>query len=547
MNKNLHYQANFSLRLEDNPQKSWESAVKAIRSWVRERVRGPEELEESWFFRYGRWTKDREPYVFVETARTIGAGTDSVPEFWAVRMQIRDPSNSFRFWTTDIGIKTMAGEDLEVAVTVSNYVRPGYFGEEPTPQFSSPKIVHKLLHPAFGPHSGDLPLQLSAVYYRAADVPHLRKLMASPSRRCPIVILSRHRTHGEPLIDPRGLTTKAAGTAAFYVSADGYAESELIDALPDRFRVMGGMIRIFMPGVRFDSEQDAGRHRYYSTSQIENLGEATVATEIIRSLTRRMDWSDHRLVFSVEEVKDRYRKQRLNELKAAPSNDSVDELLELLTADNDSLTGRVQELETDLEEMGTSVEHLRFELDHFKDRAINAESDLGKLKSATDLDTMLQEIPEDVDGCLRLTASIYSDRIEIADSAFKTASDARINKLSGQLPTIWKLLRSIPTALYNLYFELNLDGTRLEERYQEQTGFELALTEGSMTRNDKTLMSLRNIPYEGQDYFMEPHVKFGTKAPRLLRVHFAFDNDKRRIVIGHCGDHLDTYSTRKLS
>jgi len=37
----------------------------------------------------------------------------------------------------------------------------------------------------------------------------------------------------------------------------------------------------------------------------------------------------------------------------------------------------------------------------------------------------------------------------------------------------------------------------------------------------------------------------GTKPPRVLRIHFHRDNENRRIIIGHCGDHLPNYSTQK--
>jgi hypothetical protein len=40
-------------------------------------------------------------------------------------------------------------------------------------------------------------------------------------------------------------------------------------------------------------------------------------------------------------------------------------------------------------------------------------------------------------------------------------------------------------------------------------------------------------------------VKYGNRAPKLLRVHYYPDRERRRIVIGHCGDHLENFSTAK--
>jgi hypothetical protein len=58
-------------------------------------------------------------------------------------------------------------------------------------------------------------------------------------------------------------------------------------------------------------------------------------------------------------------------------------------------------------------------------------------------------------------------------------------------------------------------------------------------------MALRRVRYDGQDVDITPHVKWGNRVPKLLRVHFYVDRQKGKLVIGHCGDHLDTYGTRR--
>lgn len=55
--------------------------------------------------------------------------------------------------------------------------------------------------------------------------------------------------------------------------------------------------------------------------------------------------------------------------------------------------------------------------------------------------------------------------------------------------------------------------------------------------------------YNGREIDIEAHIKNGNKEsdPRFVRIHFAYDpavSDK--ILIGHCGKHLDNYSTRKV-
>lgn len=63
-----------------------------------------------------------------------------------------------------------------------------------------------------------------------------------------------------------------------------------------------------------------------------------------------------------------------------------------------------------------------------------------------------------------------------------------------------------------------------------------------------SLMRQRIDKYNGQEIDIEPHVKNGSQEsdPKFVRIHFAYDpNVADKIIVGHCGKHLDNYSTRK--
>jgi hypothetical protein len=51
---------------------------------------------------------------------------------------------------------------------------------------------------------------------------------------------------------------------------------------------------------------------------------------------------------------------------------------------------------------------------------------------------------------------------------------------------------------------------------------------------------------EGSERDFTPHVKYGSKKPKMLHVHFYVDNTKRRFVVGHFGDHTDNFSTKTM-
>ena len=39
-------------------------------------------------------------------------------------------------------------------------------------------------------------------------------------------------------------------------------------------------------------------------------------------------------------------------------------------------------------------------------------------------------------------------------------------------------------------------------------------------------------------------VKYGNKKPKLLRAYFSPHNESKKIIVGHCGDHLENYSSQ---
>ena len=90
-----------------------------------------------------------------------------------------------------------------------------------------------------------------------------------------------------------------------------------------------------------------------------------------------------------------------------------------------------------------------------------------------------------------------------------------------------------------------LSAANVAELFTQKTGFELAWTETKQTKRDNKLMALRRIGYRGQQVDITPHVKWGNKPPKCLRVHFWVDRDGTQLVIGHCGDHLNTYGTHR--
>ena len=530
--------------------------MKTVRAWMRKRSGIGDELGESWFYTYGKAEHSRVRGQFVETNREVGNGTVNVPEFWAARMQIQDSSVPDRLWRTDIGIVAKNDLNFTVGVTVTNYLRPGYLGPEPIPpSFSAPQIVERLLADYWLPHSGDMPLTNGPLIFRADEVPHILALLGSTERRCPIVWVTRERTYLDPLVAPHGLTAKIAGAAAILASADGEAEAALIEALPFRFRAVDGMVRIYQPGVRLQNEQDSGRHRYYSRYDIEELGASQVAVEIIRALTRRMDLGRHDAVFSLEDVADRHRRNRLRQLREAHTPGTDTELVDLLEADNERLGALAEELQEaseqqdfDLDLAREAEQEAKSHLSRETAARLEAEKQLGLAQRPLKAIQDFKSLPEDIGECVERIAALHPQRIRFTDAAIKSASSAEFNEVRSDLGVVWKLLWALATDLHDLSFNQSLERRQLEQEFRARSGFEISFTESDTTRSNPKLMAIRKFDFDGRGLSMEPHAKLDrSDRKRYLRVHFAIDKESGLIIVNHCGDHLDNAATRKRS
>jgi hypothetical protein len=87
------------------------------------------------------------------------------------------------------------------------------------------------------------------------------------------------------------------------------------------------------------------------------------------------------------------------------------------------------------------------------------------------------------------------------------------------------------------------------ERFASESGFELAMSEGKQTHNNRTLMKLRDVVINGQEFRCEAHFKDGRGGTdSQFRVYFCIDRTGQvaRIIIGHVGPHLETDGTRRM-
>jgi hypothetical protein len=69
---------------------------------------------------------------------------------------------------------------------------------------------------------------------------------------------------------------------------------------------------------------------------------------------------------------------------------------------------------------------------------------------------------------------------------------------------------------------------------------EYAAMESETVMQNHRLRGMRTFDYEGTRVEMFRHLKIGIESnvAKTIRVHFHWDADRQKIVIGYCGEHL---------
>lgn len=159
------------------------------------------------------------------------------------------------------------------------------------------------------------------------------------------------------------------------------------------------------------------------------------------------------------------------------------------------------------------------------------------MKAIVDQMQSVEKMPKTNEDVVAYFQMFFADRLGFTERGQKTAVKCDINP-----EMLWACLFQVAKVLVDLY----RNGIRdIETAFKECTGWELAPTEGSMTREISDMMSQRKDIYEGREISVEPHIKFPKSARKTgaqyQRLYYAYDPETRKIVVGYVGDHLENY------
>lgn len=554
LDHSLHYRTSFRLDLKDDAIIAWNDLVRIVRAWIAARIPATKDdktFGSRWFFVGGEWGSRQAPRVHVRTDRFNGSGQEELPESWSCRFEHPCSEVAARQWRTDVGISLTSDRNLVFSIATIYWLPPGYIGQPPNPVPTAPSVVGQILNGrTWSCLSGSELLSTVPVLLRDGHAGVLVDHLLKSSRDCPIVYVAKDFVEGTYLANPYSLARVLAGAAATYMAESSWVDKELEVLLPQGFRCWNGMVRVFQPNVNFQRESDARRHRYFRREEIKTLGPDTIEELLVRGIVRRSVGPRFWGVTTIEEIEQRRREAHLSTLRqAAEGHKDSRAWAELFQQDNDRLNGELKQKDEEIkywqgvaeqvDDLEDETNRTKYELKQAREDVIRLEGLNAALATRASLLDELRKLPNSLADVVALVEKLHPDRIYFTERAKRSAALASL----GNFNVAWDCLKAMATVLHDLHFQQKLQLREIASQFRNRTGFELAVGESETTRSNKKLAAQRKDTYKGEIVDISVHVKHGNSAGNILRVHYYAHPGERRLIIGHCGDHLDTVKT----
>lgn len=544
-----HYQTCFYIRYAPGISSRYtvfQSMQNRIRQWICEKEKVVKTLNKEAelkkdFLRQTTYIFPSKNTCVTECHRESLEETATV-DMWAVRYtEFKKKQN----WITEIGLRRIDGETCLVHVKISYNLGRYAMGSQEAPSPSVPRFVKELL--ADGRHlvflanekgASIIPMQSGCLSVSSErEVSFLfDRLIQSYLRRYVIVVCNGdYKAENEAKRLYQGLLGKAL---VIYLNKCDAVKSALED-LPIEYRVPFNHVRIFYPveGSRFDKTISCDAMDLNRCDVVANLlaafildnGEAIKTPESVKHFNA--------LSLAHEQM-------RKNE-EARNSDDEVDKKVQELTTFIDELCKEVDEIKAKHQEELAKQE---LEVERYKKRVgtLNdtIEEKKRELSAAYNQNKALASLdyPGSLAGIMLFFANLFPQRLIIHEEAIESAQKYTYFK---EFSRAWELMSALSTTLYEMKYEEE-DGMINETVFENITGYQITMAESRMTSRDTNLANQRKREYKGTVYDVSPHLKWGSKPPKCLRLHFAFVEEEKKILIGYFGEHLDNYSTRKL-
>lgn len=568
-----HYRSIFFIQPHQltSQQQAWEGALSNIYGWIGKNLNKQSHGLKNNLFPFKSFTcasPGGKPWENKGVSIRTQCSADTYPpRLWACRYEHPDRDEQARRWRTDIGLERMGDNSLRVGIRVAYGLDDAHLSALPAvPTPSVPAaITYVMQGDSWDVRLGSLRLSTTPHVVQAGEGKQFWESIKDPKRGGPIVVISADYREEYP-VSLYELARELAGVALVYgLPYDMQDEQRHI--VPEAYHCFPGSVRIYSQGVDPTWESDKLRHRYFTNYQIRQSGNDQIKHWIVRSLVRQATLSHPEAIFAPADIERAERAERLSqlgrqveELRSASSQTDtyyqsysalldrqqieLKEVIKNLEQRNQALQDEVLVEAIHKETAQEELERLQYELkDGYSTMEITRlREENARLSTSLATVDSLRALPEDMRETAELAGSLWASRIAFTPKALDSAEDAACKEQD----TLWAGLYHLAHTLWPLYFDKDLSQNAIEETFNGSAApWKLARGEGKMTHKDAKFERSRTDYFEGRKIYFETHIRYGNQPSRLLRIHFDRDNETRRIVIGHCGDHLDNYSSQK--
>lgn len=559
LNANMFYKAKFQISVDDseNFDLLWK-VVLNLRAWITKKLNHPGDpvVEE----RLGRWSafknggklydcQSRNRFYAESAYREVSAPVKQV--FWACMMVEKptpEPGFAQREWTTEIGYRSLTPGTAELSYVVTYRDATGFLGPcADVPGITVPNIIRRLLsdpalHCTIGPHTITCEPQKLA----PGDYPKFKKLLFDPNREVPVIYISPQRdklddSHIRLMLSPERVAASTAANALVFYAENPDFSQEMRLMEKDSYTCSDGAVRVYAPHIDTANESDPYRHRFFLAREIEERGEDATLQIFRRALAQDVHFYDS--MFRLPDCRallDEDRHQaRLAQLKLQSEGDVDEAVQEFLNEAEKRKEAEdlAQELMDQLEDQKRDNHSLSIQLEAFREKAARCT----QAEEATRQLRTTDQFPNTPVRLAKYFELLFPDRIAFTPRAYRSLEDCPT-----KCDVLWDIFYHMATDLYTLLRE---QPAQAHKEFTNKTGWDCARGEGKMTRKDAGLMKQYTDRYNGKEIDIQAHIKSGVKEsdPRFVRVYFAYDptvSDK--VIVGHCGRHLDNYTTQKI-
>ena len=454
-------------------------------------------------------------------AWSTSAHSDDHPRINSIRFSHPDGEVAGRQWVTEVGVRQEAPEgSAEVTVLLQTNDISARVGSEAVVA-TRPGVVDQVLRNCTVVGDGRTGTSRNL---EDRDIEELVRLVESPARRHPIVLVSLDKFSERPLVDTHRLASQLVGLAEVFLIANKFANFRFTQALGQARSAWGGAINlIFPPHNQFIPT------RLLRPDAIARLAEEGDPIQHLLGLVAHatnlpMSWRH----ISPETVRQARLERRLALLKAARKPD--EESQEVLALYEEELQGEhkktgaledtVLDREAQIQQLHSDVRRLRYQLS----------------QKAGPAEVAFEPEPRYFGNLAEVAATVeeeMSDRIVLTNRAGRSIKESPYRDAANAYRAF--------ELLHAQFFSMCMGESGREEVDQAllDAGMEYS---PSMSESTMGRYVGYDAKYKGRSADFNKHIKIGsTRDPtRCFRIHFEWDAADARIVVHHAGKHLTT-------